>query len=86
MQGDLEEAERFSRESMQLARRGIGESSPFAVTLFNLAEFLRLQGRHQEAEPMYREVRLCVISIGGSALRCICMCACTGPPIPLLTS
>ena len=59
MQRDWKEAERFFRESMELARRGFGESDPhFAATLVNLAEFLRLQRRYQEAEPLYREVCL----------------------------
>ena len=83
MQGDRKEAERFFRESMQLARRGFGESDPhFAATLVNLAEFLRLQRRHQEAEPMYREVCLCSLPVG----RCVQMHVCLHEPTnPLLT-
>ena len=82
MQGDWREAERFFRESMQLARRGFGESDPhFAATLVNLAEFLRLQRRYQEAEPMYREVCVCNLPVG----RCVEMQVCLPEPDHLLT-
>lgn len=71
---------------MQLARQGFGESDPhFAATLGNLGGILQLQRRYQEAEPMYREVRLCLVPMGLCvALRCTYTCR--GPAIPSLTS
>ena len=89
VQGDWEEAERFfreSRESRQMARRGSGgESDPqFAATLANLAQMLRLQRRYQEAEPMYREVCLCILT-AGLVLAPRCTDTSSGPATPPLT-
>ena len=74
MQGDWREAEAFFRESSQLARQGFGDSDPhFAATLVNLAEFLRVQRRYQEAEPLYREVGLCVSPVGRRVQMHMCL-------------
>ncbi len=59
--GRASDAESFLVRALATAREGFGEDEPHVASACNnLAELYRLQQRHAEAEPLYREVCRCI--------------------------
>ena len=65
MTGDFSTAEPIYRETVELAKKTIGEGHPnYAISLNNLAVLLKDMGRLDEAEPLFRQA----IEIGNATI------------------
>ncbi|KAL6767837.1 hypothetical protein ACKKBF_B36810 [Auxenochlorella protothecoides x Auxenochlorella symbiontica] len=66
-QGQLEEAGRYLRRALEMAREGFGPRDPHVGSAsHNLAELLRLRGELAAAEPLYREAVALLIEAYGT--------------------
>ena len=61
-QGRYQEAERYFKKAVEMAKLGFGEQEAHvASSLNNLAEFYRIRRQYDLAEPLYQQV----ILVGG---------------------